>query len=104
MNKRIMEIGNIVTKRFFSLDSQTYTRGALEPKYKELMGLVASLVLKCNDCVSYHLIRCVEENLKDEEIIEALNIALIVGGSVVIPHYRYAIEFLDELRGRRQNG
>lgn len=101
MNKRIMEIGNIVTKRFFSLDSQVYTKGALKPKYKELMGLVASLVLRCDDCVSYHLIRCVDENSTDEEIVEALNIALIVGGSIVIPHYRRAIEFLDELRGRK---
>ncbi|MDI3472768.1 MAG: hypothetical protein PWQ20_1123 [Thermotogaceae bacterium] len=101
MNKRIFELGNLVTKRFFSLDSQTYESGALETKYKELMGLVASLVLRCNDCVSYHLIRCVEEGVSDEEIIEAMNIALIVGGSIVIPHYRYAVEFLDELRGRK---
>jgi len=102
MNRRIFEIGNLVTKRFFSLDSQAYEKGALEPKYKELMGLVASLVLRCNDCVSYHLIKCVENKASDEEIIEAMNIALIVGGTIVIPHYRYAVEFLDELRGRER--
>ncbi len=88
----------LVTKRFFSLDHQAYLPGALPAKTKELLGLVASAVLRCDDCVAYHVDQCVKGGSTDEEIWEALDIALIVGGSIVIPHLRRAIEFLDECR------
>ena len=98
MNKIILEKGNTVTKRFFNLDTKTYHEGALPVKTKELLGLVASMVLRCNDCVNYHIIKCVEEGVTDEEFFETFNIALIVGGSIVIPHMRNAVEILDKCR------
>jgi len=73
-------------------------------KTKELMGLVASTVLRCDDCIRYHLVRCVQEGASDEEIFEALDIALVVGGSIVIPHLRRAVGFLEELREMEKNG
>ncbi|PIJ62532.1 carboxymuconolactone decarboxylase family protein [Mesotoga sp. H07.pep.5.3] len=97
MNHRILETGNIDTKRFFSLDGAVYEDGALDSKTKELMGLVASAVLRCDDCIAYHIIQCKATGSSREEIMEALNIALIVGGSIVIPHFRRAVELLDEL-------
>lgn len=93
--------GTLVTKRFFSLDGQAYQAGALPVRTKELLGLVASLVLRCDDCVGYHLDRCVEEGVSDEEIWEAMDVGLIVGGSIVIPHLRRAAEFLDQAREAR---
>ncbi|MBD3368435.1 MAG: carboxymuconolactone decarboxylase family protein [Candidatus Eisenbacteria bacterium] len=102
MNERILEAGNLGIKRFFGLDSRAYEDGALDARTKELLGLVASTVLRCDDCITYHLIRCVEENLTDDEVLEALNIALIVGGSIVIPHLRRAVATLDELRAERR--
>jgi AhpD family alkylhydroperoxidase len=88
-------------KRFFALDEQAYEAGALPAKTKELLGLVASMVLRCDECVSYHLIRCRDEGATREEIHEAFNIALVVGGSIVIPHLRLAAERLETLLGAR---
>ncbi|MBM4107392.1 MAG: carboxymuconolactone decarboxylase family protein [Phycisphaerae bacterium] len=93
--------GSIVTKRFFRLDGQAYEPGALPVKTKELLGLVASMVLRCDDCVGYHVDRCVAEGATDEELWEAFDVALIVGGSIVIPHLRRAVEFLDQCREAR---
>jgi AhpD family alkylhydroperoxidase len=98
-NARVLETATLETKRFFSLDGQTYRPGALTAKTKELMGLVASMVLRCDDCISYHLIRCAEEGVTDEEFQESFSVALIVGGSIMIPHLRRAVDFLDEIRG-----
>lgn len=92
--------GTLVTKRFFRLDGQTYEPGALDAKTKELLGLVASAVLRCDDCIAYHIDQCVHAGLRDEEIWEALDVALIVGGSIVIPHLRRGVEFLDQARAR----
>src|SRR5688572_11029199 len=92
--------GTLVTKRFFSLDAQTYKDGALPAKTKELLGLVASMVLRCDDCIAYHIDQCVQAGCTDEELWEAFDIALIVGGSIVIPHLRRGVEFLDEARGK----
>lgn len=93
--------GTLNTKRFFALDTATYKAGALDVKSKELLGLVASLVLRCDDCVAYHIDRCVAEGCRDEEIWETLDVGLIVGGSIVIPHLRRAVDFLDECRARQ---
>ncbi len=90
--------GTLVTKRFFRLDGQTYEPGALNAKTKELLGLVASAVLRCDDCIAYHIDQCVKAGASDEELWEALDVALIVGGSIVIPHLRRSIEFLDLAR------
>jgi len=98
LNARVLETATLETKRFFSLDGQTYRPGALSAKTKELMGLVASMVLRCDDCISYHLIRCAEEGVTDGEFQESFSVALIVGGSIVIPHLRRAVDFLDEIR------
>jgi AhpD family alkylhydroperoxidase len=97
MNARILEKGTTTTRRFFNLDSRCYDGGALPGLTKELLGLVASLVLRCDDCVSYHLIRCVQLGASDQEITEALDVGLVVGGSIVIPHLRRARELLDQL-------
>lgn len=97
MNARILAEENRVIKRMFSVDSLTYEDGALPAKTKELLGLTASLVLRCDDCVSYHIGQCLESGCSKEEIVEAMSVALVVGGTIVIPHMRRAIEFLDEL-------
>lgn len=89
---------SLVTKRFFSLDHQTYQDGALPLKTKELLGLVASMVLRCDDCIAYHIDQCVKIGVSDEELWESFDVALIVGGSIVIPHLRRGVEFLDEAR------
>jgi AhpD family alkylhydroperoxidase len=101
MNKKILEQGNLGIKRFFALDEQAYHPGALDGKAKELIGLAASLVLRCDDCVAYHLIQAREKGASSEEIFETFNIGLIVGGSIVIPHLRRAVDFLEELNGRQ---
>ncbi|MEM7629980.1 MAG: carboxymuconolactone decarboxylase family protein [Planctomycetota bacterium] len=88
----------LVTKRFFNLDARAYEPGALDGRTKELLGLVASAVLRCDDCIAYHIDRCCELGASDEELMESLDVALIVGGSIVIPHLRRAVEFLDERR------
>ena len=103
MNSRILSSGNLGIKRFFALDNQAYEKGALEVKTKELLGLVASMVLRCNDCITYHVIRCVQEGISDEQFFEALNIALVVGGSITIPHIRRAVETLDECREKQRS-
>lgn len=97
MNDTILDSGHKAFARFFALDTAAYTGGALDVRTKELMGLVGSAVLRCNDCIFYHLDRSVAEGATREQIYEALNIALVVGGSIVIPHLRYAFEMLDEL-------
>ena len=98
MNEKILARGNLGIKRFFNLDTQAYDDGALPKKTKELLGLVASLVLRCDDCVTYHIIQCVKQKVSDEEFFEAFNIGLIVGGSITIPHLRYAVDTLEECR------
>ena len=98
MNEKILESENLQIKRFFSLDSRAYDAGALSTNVKELLGLTASLVLRCDDCVTYHLTRCAEESVSDDEFFEAFNVALVVGGSITIPHLRRAVERLEEYR------
>lgn len=102
MNKKILDADNLDIKRFFALDSSVYEDGALDVKTKELMGLVASTVLRCNDCILYHLIRCTEEGMTDAELQEALSVALVVGGSITIPHLRYAFEMIEEVRSKEK--
>lgn len=97
MNERILEEGPLEMRRFFALDGRVYEEGALPVTTKELLGLVASLVLRCDDCVAYHLIRCREEGIGREELLEAMSVGLVVGGSITIPHLRRAVDFLDEL-------
>jgi len=97
LNDRILGADFKGFNRFFALDTNAYEDGAIPVKYKELMGLVGSMVLRCNDCIFYHLDRCVTEGCDREELHEAMNIALIIGGSIVIPHLRYAYEMMDEL-------
>jgi len=97
-NARIIESGHLGIKRFFRLDGAAYEDGALAGRTKELLGLVASAVLRCNDCVDYHLIECVKAGFTDEELYDALNVALVVGGSIVIPHLRRAGETIELLR------
>src|SRR4051812_48506439 len=98
MNATILGEGNVVINRFFALDSRAYEQGALDVRTKELLGLVASLVLRCDDCVTYHLVRCAEEGVTDAQMLESLSVGLIVGGSIVIPHLRRAVATLDEIR------
>ena len=100
MNERILEAGNLEIKRFFALDGRTYEPGALDAKTKELLGLVASMVLRCDDCVTYHLVRCKEEGVGDDEFFEAFSVGLVVGGSIVIPHLRRAVDTLDQINAR----
>ncbi|MCD6481253.1 MAG: carboxymuconolactone decarboxylase family protein [Thermoplasmata archaeon] len=102
MNDKILKEGGLNTKRFFALDSNVYRDGELSAKTKEMMGLVASLVLRCNDCILYHLDRCIEHGYSNEEIYEAMEVALIVGGSITIPHLRYAYEMIDEIRREKK--
>lgn len=98
MNKRILSAGNLGIRRFFALDTRAYEKGVLTAKTKELLGLVASTVLRCNDCITYHVIRCVQEGVSDEEFFEAFDVALIIGGSITIPHIRRAVDVLDKCR------
>lgn len=100
MNARIFEIDHLGIKRFFNLDTNAYTDGALDARTKELLGLTASLVLRCNDCIDYHVLQCVQAGWSDAELYEAFNVALVVGGSIVIPHLRHAVESLDLARQR----
>lgn len=99
MNERIGQIDHLGIKRFFRLDSAAYEPGTLDPKTKELLGLVASAVLRCNDCIDYHVEQCIAAGWSDEELHDALNVALVVGGSIVIPHLRHAVESIDLVRG-----
>jgi AhpD family alkylhydroperoxidase len=97
MNDRIMETANTNIKRFFALDTTSYAEGALDVKTKEMLGLVASMVLRCDDCIKYHLGKCHEAGVNSDEMNEIFMIANLVGGSIVIPHYRRAVEYWDEL-------
>lgn len=97
MNERILAEPNQVVRRFFALDTQTYQAGALDVKTKELLGLVASLVLRCDDCISYHVAQCKEAGVSRDEMFETFSVGLVVGGSIVIPHLRRAVDFLDRL-------
>ena len=99
MNERILGHDNQVIRRFFALDTQTYKDGALDLKTKELLGLVASMVLRCDDCISYHIAQCKEAGVNRDEFFETFSVALIVGGSIVIPHLRRGVDFLDRLEG-----
>jgi AhpD family alkylhydroperoxidase len=98
MNDRILAADNLEIRRFFALDSRVYEDGALPVRTKELLGLVASLVLRCDDCITYHIVRCAEEGITDPEFHEAFSVGLVVGGSIVIPHLRRAVATLDEVR------
>jgi AhpD family alkylhydroperoxidase len=97
MNELILGKDNLVLKRLFNLDTQTYSKGVLEIKIKEMLGLVASMVLRCDDCIKYHLEKCKEQHCTTEEIYEVFAVANIVGGTIVIPHTRRAAEFWEEL-------
>jgi AhpD family alkylhydroperoxidase len=97
MNERILGEDNQVVRRFFALDTQTYKDGALQAKTKEMLGLVASMVLRCDDCISYHVAECRRAGVTREEFFEVFSVGLVVGGSIVIPHLRRAVDFLDQL-------
>ena len=97
LNEEILNCDHLGMKRFFALDHQAYEPGALGTKTKELLGLVASAVLRCDDCITYHLVRCSEEGWNREEVIDALNVALIVGGSITVPHVRRAFARMREI-------
>ena len=97
MNQAILAEPNQVIRRFFALDTQTYQAGALDVKTKELLGLVASLVLRCDDCISYHVAQCRAAGVSREEFFETFSVGLVVGGSIVIPHLRRAVDFLEQL-------
>jgi AhpD family alkylhydroperoxidase len=99
MNGEILAENNLVINRFFALDGRTYEAGALDAKTKELLGLVASLVLRCDDCITYHAVRCREEGVTRAEFFETLSVGLVVGGSIVIPHLRRAVARWGELGG-----
>ena len=98
MNERITNCGHLGLKRFWALDGRAYEPGALDEKSLEFMGLTTSMVLKCDDCVTYHLIRLIQLDASNEELYEALNVSLIVGGSITIPHIRRAFETIDACR------
>jgi len=104
LNRRILDAGHKGINRFFNLDAAAYRDGALDGRTKELLGLVASSVLRCNDCIDYHLIRCAEAGWSEEELADALNVALVVGGSIVVPHVRHAFATLDALRSEAGDG
>ncbi|MEX0966800.1 MAG: carboxymuconolactone decarboxylase family protein [Bacteroidia bacterium] len=97
-NERLLGQNNLVINRLFNLDSRVYEDGALNKSTKELMGLVASLVLRCDDCVNYHLLQCHDLEISDDQLFESFSIALMVGGSITIPHLRRATEFWDNLK------
>jgi AhpD family alkylhydroperoxidase len=97
MNERILAEDNQVVRRFFALDTQTYKAGALDVKTKEMLGLVASLVLRCDDCISYHVAQCKEAGVGRDAMFEVFSVGLVVGGSIVIPHLRRAVDLLDQL-------
>jgi len=102
LNDRIAAVDHLGIQRFFNLDTKAYDDGALSAKTKELLGLVASMVLRCNDCIDYHIIQCVNAGWTDEELYDAFNVGLVVGGSIVIPHLRHAVETLGLYRSRNK--
>ena len=98
MNERVMETANTNIKRFFALDTTTYADGALDVKTKEMLGLVASMVLRCDDCVKYHLGKCFELGVTDAEVQEIFSVATLIGGTIVVPHLRRAVEYWEALQ------
>jgi AhpD family alkylhydroperoxidase len=98
LNKLVLDNSGLTIKRFFNLDTQAYADGAMPVKTKELLGLVASLVLRCDDCVLYHLLKCHDEGLTDQEFDETMSVGLVVGGSITIPHIRRAFKAWEELK------
>ncbi|MFP4663394.1 MAG: carboxymuconolactone decarboxylase family protein [Bacteroidales bacterium] len=98
MNKQILDKDNLVIKRIFNLDTNTYKAGSLDIKSKELIGLTTSMVLRCDDCVKYHLEQCYDIGISTDELMEALSVASLVGGTIVIPHLRKAVEYWDMLK------
>jgi AhpD family alkylhydroperoxidase len=100
MNDRILQFDNLAVKRFFNLDANVYKDGVLDSKTKEMMGLVASMVMRCDDCVRYHIQQCRALGTTEEEFLEVFGVALVVGGSIVVPHMRRAVEFLDAVNGK----
>ncbi len=100
MNDRILQSDNLVVKRFFNLDANVYKDGVLDSKTKEMMGLVASMVMRCDDCIRYHIQQCRALGTTQEEFYEIFGVALVVGGSIVVPHMRRAVEFLDAVNGK----
>lgn len=104
MNERIRAAKNLQINRFFTLDGNAYEDGALDVLTKEFAGLAASMVLRCDDCIAYHTIRCKELGASDEQMMEIFNVGLIVGGSIVIPHLRRAVALLDEINGAISEG
>jgi len=99
LNEEILNCGHLGMKRFFALDHQAYEPGELDVRTKELLGLVASMVLRCDDCITYHLVRCGQVGWKRGEVIDALNVAMVVGGSITIPHVRRAFARMREIQG-----
>lgn len=104
MNERILAEDNQVVRRFFALDTQTYKGGALDVKTKEMLGLVASMVLRCDDCISYHVAQCKQAGVQRDEFFEVFSVGLVVGGSIVIPHLRRAVDLLDQLESGSEDG
>jgi AhpD family alkylhydroperoxidase len=100
MNERILDADNRAVKRFFGVDTLTYEPGALDARTKEMLGLVASMVLRCDDCISYHIQECKKEGVTEAEMFDIFSVALVVGGSIVIPHLRRGVAFLDELNAQ----
>ena len=101
MNDVILGKGNLVMKRLWNLDTNTYQEGALDVKTKEMLGLVASMVLRCDDCIKYHLGKCYEEGLTTAELFEIFSVANLVGGTIVIPHTRRALEYWESLMNEK---
>src|SRR3954465_6439342 len=97
MNDRILQVDNKVMKRLYNLDTNSYQEGVLPVKTKEMLGLVASMVLRCDDCIKYHLLKCKEQGCSTEEVYEVFAVANIVGGTIVIPHTRRGAEFWEEI-------
>ena len=103
MNEKILGSDHLGIKRFYALDHQAYESGALDQRTKEMLGLVASLVLRCDDCITYHVLQCAEEGISKEEFLEVFNVALVVGGSITIPHMRRAFERMEEAFESRES-
>jgi AhpD family alkylhydroperoxidase len=102
MNEKLLGSGHLGIKRFFALDTQAYEDGALDKRTKELMGLTGSIVLRCDDCVTYHIKQCAEIGVTREQFLDAFNVALVVGGSITIPHLRRAVERVDQILSNEQ--
>jgi len=97
MNRKILAVDNKVIKRAYSVDTLTYQDGVLSAKTKEMLGLVASMALRCDDCIKYHIVKCHEQGISKDELFEVFSVALAVGGTIVIPHLRRSVEFLEDL-------